>query len=158
MHRLSIAVVTLILVAGCSSGPAPERRAESPKLSETKMPSDESRRFPKANLTRTEVVRNNVWGKSFMPGGTVARYRKGATEYEIFIARMPTATDAAISLVDWRKAMTGAKLVPSFGGYFGADDGKPVFVFPKGEWLAGIRGLKEKEADAQARILATQLN
>jgi hypothetical protein len=157
MRALWILAIALIPGA-CGCNPAPERRAEAPRRAERPAPVDESRRFPKANLTGTEVVRDNIWGKPFMPGGTVARYRKGAAEYEMFIARMPNATDAAISLIDWKKDMADAKLVPSFGGYLGTESGRAVFVFPKGEWLAGIRGLKEKEADAQARILAAQLN
>jgi hypothetical protein len=157
MRAILIVAVTVIL-AGCGSKPTPEQRAEAPKPIEKPAPADESRRFPKANLTSTQVVRDHIWDKTFIPGGTVARYRKGTTEYEMFLARMPSSTDAAIALSDWRKAMSDPKLVPSFGGYFGNDGGRPVFVFPKGEWLAGIRGLKQKEADAQARILAAQLN
>ncbi|HLJ13920.1 MAG TPA: hypothetical protein VKV15_05440 [Bryobacteraceae bacterium] len=95
--------------------------------------------------------------KPFMPGGTIARYKKGKTEYEMFVAKLPSATDAAILLPDWNKALTGSKLVPSFGGYFGDDGGRPVFVFAKGAWIAGIAGLPEKQADAQARILAAEL-
>jgi hypothetical protein len=103
------------------------------------------------------VVRDHIWGKPFMPGGTVAQYRKGKVGYEMFVARMPNANEAAIGLNDWRKVLSEAKLVPSFGGYFGTDEARPVFIFPKGEWLAGIRGLNLKEADAQARMLAAQL-
>lgn len=97
-------------------------------------------------------------GKPFMPGGTLAHYKKGAKEYEMFVAKLPSATDAAIILPDWRKALTDAKLVPSFGGYFGQDAGRPIFVFTKGPWIAGVVGLQEKEADQQARLLAAQLN
>jgi len=78
-------------------------------------------------------------------------------DYEMFIAQLPSATDAAILLPDWSRSLTGAKLVPAFGGYFGLDAGRPVFVFAKGAWIAGIAGLPEKEADAQARILAGQI-
>jgi hypothetical protein len=99
-----------------------------------------------------------LWGKAFMPGGTVAEYQKGSAKHEMFVAKLPTSTDAAFLLLDWKKVMPDAKLVPSFGGYFGSDDGTPVFVFSKGEWLAGIRGLQQKDADMQARLLAAQLN
>ena len=53
--------------------------------------------------------------------------------------------------------MNDSKLIASFGGYFGQSDGRPVFVFSKGAWIAGIAGLPEKGADAQARLLAAQL-
>ncbi len=76
----------------------------------------------------------------------------------MFVGKMPSPTDAAILLLDWRKALTGARLIPSFGGYYGVDGSRPVFVFAKGSWITGVAGLAEKEADAQARLLAARLN
>jgi hypothetical protein len=118
---------------------------------------DESRRFPQANLVGAKVMQRELMGKTFMPGGTVATYKKGKTEWTLFVAQCPNATDAAIRLPDWRKALTNAKLEASFGGYFGQDGGAPVFVFAKGAWIAGVKGLPEKDADAQARLLAAKL-
>ena len=97
-------------------------------------------RFSSANLVETKVVDKELMGKPFMPGGTLARYKKGKKEYEMFVAKLPTATDAAILLPDWRKALTDSKLVPSFGGYFGLDAGRPVFVFSK---MRGSRVLRD---------------
>ena len=144
------------LLASCGSEPNPAlsmpvKKAEAPK------PADESRRFPTAGLVETKVVDKELLGKPFMPGGTLARYRKGKTEYEMFVARLPSALDAAILLPDWSKLLAGSKLIPTFGGYFGQDAGRPVFVFAKGAWIAGIVGLPEKEADRVARTLAGQL-
>lgn len=132
--------------------PAPAAQAEAPK------PSDESRRFPKANLVDTRVVDQHLLGKTFMPGGTLARYKKGRLEYEMFAAKLPTPLDAAVILPDWRKALTEAKVEASFGGYSGEDGGRPVFVFVKGQWIAGVAGLPPKEADQQARGLAARLD
>ncbi len=97
-------------------------------------------------------------GKPFMPGGTLAHYKQGKTDFEMFVAKLPSATDAAILLPDWRKALSNAKLIPSFGGYFGLDGSRPFFVFTKGAWIAGVAGLNEKQADLQARTLAAQLD
>jgi hypothetical protein len=119
---------------------------------------DESRRFTKVNMINTVVVEKNLLGKPFMPGGTVAQYKKGKLEYDMFVAKTGSAADAALILPDWRKMLTDAKLVPSFGGYFGRDAGRPVFVFTKGAWIAGIAGLPQKEADAEARKLAAKLD
>ena len=91
-------------------------------------------------------------------GGTIAHYKKGRLEYDMFVAKMDSANHAAITLPDWQKALAGAKLVPSFGGYFGEDNGRPVFVFSKGDWIAGVAGLPEKQADLEARTLASRLN
>jgi hypothetical protein len=121
-------------------------------------PIDESRRLAVANRTKAEVVPKALLGKAFMPGGTLATYKKGAKEYRVFVTKLKDPTTAAILLLDWKKALQGAKLIPSFGGYFGTDGGQPVFVFTKGPWMAGTVGLTEKEADAEARVLATRLN
>lgn len=121
-------------------------------------PADESRRLPAANRVKAEVVPKALLGKTFMPGGTLATYKKGAKEYRVFITKLKDPTTAAILLLDWKKALKDAKLVPSFGGYFGNDGGQPTFVFTKGPWMAGMVGLSEKEADAEARVLATRLD
>ena len=118
---------------------------------------DESRRLPKTNLVKSEVVDRQIMGKAFMPGGTVGHYKKGKSEYDMFLAKTASPNAAAITLSDWRKTMTNPKLIASFGGYFGDDGGKPTFVFTKGAWVAGVRGLAQSEADLQARILAGQI-
>jgi hypothetical protein len=76
----------------------------------------------------------------------------------MFVGKLPGSGDAALLLPDWSKALTDSTLVPSFGGYFGMDSGRPVFVFAKGSWIAGIAGLPQKDADLLARTLAAQLN
>jgi hypothetical protein len=146
----------VIALTGCSSEPKPAPAAVE-KAAEPK-PADESRRFPAENLVDTKVVDTHLMGKSFMPGGTLANYKSGKTEYKMFVAKLPSATDAALLLPDWRKALADAKLEPGFGGYFGKDEGVPVFVFPKNAWIAGIAGLPEKEADLKARSLAAKLD
>jgi hypothetical protein len=75
----------------------------------------------------------------------------------MFLAKLNTPTDAAILLLDWSQALTDSKLVPSFGGYSGKDGERPVFVFAKGAWIAGIAGLPQNQADAEARVLASRI-
>jgi hypothetical protein len=104
------------------------------------------------------VVDRHLLGKSFMPGGTLATYKKGKVEYQMFAARLATPLDAAIILPDWKNALKDAKVQAAFGGYSGDDAGRPVFVFAKGDWIAGVAGLPEKQADQQARVLASYLN
>lgn len=103
------------------------------------------------------MVDDQLLGKTFMPGGTLAHYKDGALEYDLFLAKTGSPTDAALLLLDWSKALAGSKLVPAFGGYFGDDAGRPVFVFAKGAWIAGIAGLSEKQADGPARLLANRI-
>jgi hypothetical protein len=105
---LAVAIVPLFL-ASCGSEPKPVPPA---KKTELPKPADESRRFPLANQVDTRVVEKELMGKPFMPGGTVARYRKGKLEYEMFLAKMRSTTEAATTLPDWRTALTDAKLIP----------------------------------------------
>jgi hypothetical protein len=147
----------VVLLSSCDSKPSAPAPTPVPKLISTPKPADESRRFPKTNLIDTVVVDKELLGKRFMPGGTLAQYKKGRTEYDVFIARVATSTDAALLLPDWERALTDAKFLPSFGGYFGRDAGRPMFVFTKGPWIAGIAGLPERDADQVARKLAKAL-
>ena len=158
--RLSLLFLGLtILLASCSSAPskAPAAAAAVTPTPAVK-PADETRRFPLADQTGTEVVDSHLLGKAFMPGGTLAHYKKGRLAYDMFVAKLGSPTDAAIALLDWNKALANADFIPSFGGYFGQDGERPVFVFAKGSWIAGIAGLPQKEADAQARVLASRLD
>ena len=147
-----------LLLTGCGGG---EKRAATTDTKAAEparpKPADESRRMPKDNLVDTRVVDDDLMGKSFMPGGTVGRYKKGKGEYELFLAKMPSPNDAAIALLDWKRALADAKMIPAFGAYYGLEGGKPVFVFTKGPWVAGVSGLKEKDADPPARLLASRL-
>jgi hypothetical protein len=156
MRTLTVAAL-VIFMAACDSKP-PEPKAEAPKQVQAPKPPDESRRFPKTYLLDTTVVDKQLLGKAFMPGGTLAQYRKGKTDFDMFVAKTASPTDAALILPDWKKALTDAKFVPSFGGYFGTDAGRPIFVFAKGAWIAGIAGLPQKDADAEARLLAKALD
>ncbi len=156
MRPLKVAIFAIFL-SSCDSKPAPPA-ASAPTQPETPKPADESRRFPKVSLVSTVVAEKQLLGKSFMPGGTLVHYKRGKTEYDMFLAKTASPNDAALILPDWRTALTGAKLIPSFGGYFGTEAGRPIFVFTKGAWIAGIAGLPEKEADAEARKLAAALN
>jgi hypothetical protein len=155
--RIHVAFASIVLLSSCGSQPKPAA-SEPAKQPEAAKPSDESSRFPAVNFVKAEVVDKQLMGKPFMPGGTLAHYKKGKKEYEMFAAKLPTPTDAAILLLDWKKALADAKLIPSFGGYFGLDAGRPVFVFSKGAWIAGIVGLAEKPADVEGRTLAAHLN
>jgi hypothetical protein len=113
--------------------------------------------LPTENMLEVNVSKGNLLGKAFMPAGTLARYRRGNQAYEIFIAEMATETDSAIVLAHWDQALKNPKVVKSLDAYYGTDEGRPIYVFAKGRWVAGITGLTENEADQQARALASRL-
>jgi len=141
-----------------SCGPEPKSTSAPVAKSQPVKPPDESRRFPKANQIETAVVSEHLMGKTFLPGGTVAKYKKGNAEYEMFVSKLASPTEAAIALLDWKKALTDPQLIPAFGAYYGKDSGRAVFVFTKGSWIAGIAGLELKDADPPARVLASQID
>jgi hypothetical protein len=156
--RLLVLIACVLSLLSCGSTPSQSAKQTEPaKSAPAPKPTDESRRFPEANLVSTRVVNSALLGKSFMPGGTLAQYKKGKAEYQMFVARSASPTDAAIALNDWRSALANPEFVASFGGYFGKDGSAPVFVFTKGEWIAGIVGLPRAEADGVARSLASRL-
>lgn len=148
-----------MLLAACgSSSDAAKTAPQQRKAAVPPKPPDESGVLPRTNQVSTEIVADHLLDKSFMPGGTLGRYRNGSLEYEIFVRKLASPLDAAVLLADWQKALKGAKLVPAFGAYVGDDGGRPVFVFTKGAWIAGVAGLNEKQADLPARSLANLLN
>jgi hypothetical protein len=158
MNRCLLLIPAALLVScGTETKNTP---AEAPKQLTEVRPKvqDESRRFPKENLVESKVVDDHIMGKPFLPGGTIAHYKKGGKEYDLFVTKVKSPTDAAIALLDYKKGLTDSKLVASFGGYFGKDGDRPVFVFSKGSWIAGVAGLSEKEADLQGRVLAGKLD
>ena len=156
MRSCVVSALAMVLLTACGPEPKPVV-LEPAKIAEAPTHADESRRFTTVNLVKTEVVPRELMA-TFMPGGTLARYRKGKKEYEMFVAKCDSATNAAILLLDWHKDLAGSKYVPSFGGYFGLRGRRPLFVFSKGAWIAGIVGLAEKDADVEARVLAAHLD
>jgi hypothetical protein len=156
IYSLSLFAAAALFIS-CGAAPHPPA-PQSDKPADAPKPADESRRLPLANRVDTQVLGSRLLGKSFMPGGTLAHYKQGKVEYIMFVAKAANPQNAAFVLLDWHKVLTGAKIVPAFGGYFGQDAGGPVFVFAKGAWIAGVAGLPEKDADLAARTLAAHLD
>jgi hypothetical protein len=154
---LSAIAVPLLVLAACR-GPAPEKKAAAPPAKKKPAVADYTPRFPAADRIEVSVVENHLLGKDFLPGGNIARYRKGKQEYEMFLIRASVPEAAALMLIDYKKRLENPKIIAHFGGYYGKDGDRMVFVFAKGPWLAGVVGLPEKEADLAARELAARLN
>ena len=104
-----------------------------------------------------QLVPDHLLGRDFMPGGNLADYKSAAGEYQMFLLQAAGAQAAAFNLLDWKTALPDAKYLAHMGGYFGMDHGKPIYVFAKGAYLAGIVGLSEEKADPLARIFAARL-
>ena len=148
-------LIAIMALAGCSSS-APEPKSEAaPKPA--KQIADQSRYFPLKDQGPVATANEHLFDKSFLPPGQIASYKSGKKEYQLFLSRCADPTAAAVYLLDYKNKMPGAKLIPHFGGYLGDDEKVPTFVFTKGQWFAGVRGLPEADADAVAREFAAKL-
>lgn len=121
-------------------------------------PMDETRRFEMAGREKVEVVPDQLFGKSFLPGGNVASYEKGGKRWQQFVIKAKSPADTAILLGQFKDAMQQPKFVAHMGGYYGTDGARSYFVFPKGNWLAGVAGLPLEESDTIGRQMALLLN
>jgi len=145
-----------LLMAGCSSSaPEPAKKAEAPRPKAR--PADHGRYFPSKDRGEIAMAEEHLYGHAFLPPGQVASYKSGKTEYQLFLAHCADPGTAAVALFDYKKSLPEAKFIAHFGGYFGPDKGAPVFVFTKGPWLAGVRGLPQAAADTVAREFAARL-
>jgi hypothetical protein len=152
--RLVWLVAAIGILGGCAS--KPWQGSQNGSATGDKA-ADASALLPKENVVSVQVVKKALLGKSFMPGGALAQYRRGKVAYEIFLSELPTPTDSNIALAHWEDALKNPKLVKSMAAYYGVDAGRPIYVFARGQWVCGIAGLSEEDADRQARMLAGRL-
>lgn len=154
--RPCLALFAVLLISGGCSNPAPESKTSVPAEA-PEPPPDQSQHFSQTGLLKMERVPDHLLGKKFMPGGNLATYKRGKLEYQQFLGKMPDADHAAFLLLDWNKELKGSKYLAHMGGYAGMDGDRPVYVFTKGAWIAGISGLPQDQADIVAREFAARL-
>ena len=96
-------------------------------------------------------------GDPKLPGGTIGSYVVKGAKYRLFIVRAETSQGAALLLLNMKNAMPDAAYVAHMGGYSGTYNGAPLYAFAKLQFLAGVVGLPNSEADTVARQLASRL-
>jgi hypothetical protein len=121
------------------------------------LPADESRWFPSKDQVGTHVVAGHLLDKSIAPGGTVGEYRNAQGSYQLGLIHMPSNDKAAFLLLDVKKVMAAPQYLPNMGGYFGMQDGVPLYVFAKGPYVAVLKGLAMERADPLARTFAARI-
>ena len=144
---------------GCSDAQQPEfkKRTPEPASDHPVTVRDQSRMLPTKGLKHSGIVMDHTAGISQLPGGTVGDYESGGRKYQIFIVDAGNSQQAAFLLLDVKGVLKDPEYLSSFGGYFGSQGDRPVFVFAKQQYLAGIAGLPHNEADPIARTLASRL-
>ncbi len=149
----ALAAISLLLLSGCSSdAPKTETKAAAPVL-----PVDESRWLPSKDQLSASVVPDHAIAPSLPPGGTVGDYKNARESWQLALVRMPSNDKAAFLLLDVRKAETNPQYLAHMGGYFGLSDGKPLYVFAKGPFVAAVKGLPMEQADPIARTFAARI-
>jgi hypothetical protein len=146
------ALLIAVLLAACGS--SEKKTAAPPPPPPVK---DDRLMLLPAHQTAARVVPDHLLGKTALPGGTVGDYDDAGKKYQLFIIEADTPQDAAFLLVDFKPLLTDPAYIAYMGGYFGTDAGKPVYVFAKQKYLAGVAGLPRDAADPVARELAARL-
>jgi hypothetical protein len=147
------------VLAACSvPTETPTDTAEKQQAPPAPKPPDESRRFPTTNRAKIEIVDNHLLGKDFLPGGNLADYERNGKQYQQFLITCKSTDEAAFLMMDFKDQLRDAKFLGNFGGYFGFDGETPVLLFPRNDFLAGVVGLPQEEADQVARDFAARLN
>lgn len=154
--RTLIALSCLLLLVSCAGEPASKQEPKQAAAPAPKpKPPAEPALFPKKDQVKAEVLDAPLFGNPVLPAGNVAHYKSGKLEYDLFHIKTKSGLDAAILLTDYKSKLSSAKVVPGFGGFFGQDGTTPVFVFVKNDYLLGVRGLSEKDADRVSREFAS---
>jgi hypothetical protein len=155
-----ILFIATILLCACG-GPTEKQAETKPPAAAPKVltkPAPEDMRFPTAGRVDVIQMAEPLYGKTYLGGGNIAHYKKGKKEYELFLVKSPSPAEPGVMIFDYKKDLANAKFVAHFGGYAGQDAGVEVFVFTKGVWLAGVRGLPLAEAAPLAREFAARLD
>jgi hypothetical protein len=157
MIRGFVSALALVFLFSCGA-PTQAPVAEKKELRPVVKPPDETRRFPSTNRVKIEIVDDHLLGKDFLPGGNLAEYEKDGKKYQQFLINRDSPDHATFLMMDFKDKLRDAKFLGHFGGYFGYDGDTPVLLFPRNNFLAGIAGLPQEEADMVARDFAARLN
>ena len=154
---VSAALLLAALLVSCGSAPPePEKKAAAapapPKVA------DHTSVLLSENRVSVSVVPDHLLGNKALPGGSLGEYEAKGRKYQLFIVEAPSTQQAAFLLLDVKGTLADADYIAYMGGYFGTDQGKPMYVFAKQQYLAGVVGLSKDAADPIARQLAAQLH
>jgi len=113
--------------------------------------------LPINSRSGTHVVQDHILDIPKLPGGTIGDYKAGGKDFQLFIVDCADNQAAAFALLDAKAALQTPEYISYMGGYFGIDGKRPLYVFSKLHYLAGVAGLPKDEADPIARVLASRL-
>lgn len=150
-----IVLALLAITFACSPSQPP--KTETKAIPSHEPPTDLAAKFPSTGQVKIQLIPDHLLGKDYLPGGNLADYKTSAGEYQMFLIKTADAQKAAFLLLDWKTAHPDAKYLAHMGGYYCLDNGRPVYLFAKTVYLAGLVGLTEEKADPEARRFAARL-
>ena len=154
--RIFACAVALILV-GCGSSPVGAGAKTEAQPVPAAPVRDHTSMLPINNRTGAKVVADHILDQPKFPGGTLGDYKAGGKEFQMFIIDTADNQAAAFLLLDAKSIMQNPEYISYMGGYFGIDGKRPLYVFSRLHYLAGVAGLPKDEADPIARVLASRL-
>ena len=155
--RLKHLLFSLTLVTiSCGPSPKPEV-SKPPSLPELPRAIAEDVRFPSLNRKSIAVVEAPMLGLPYLAAGNLAQYVASAKQYKLLLIHCRTAQQAGSYLFDIKNQMKDPKFVASYGGYFSETSAGGLFVFAKGNYIAGISGLSEDEAIQTGKEFAARI-
>lgn len=146
-------LLVALAFAACDS-PKPIAKTEAPPAPVR----NDTLLLPSTNQINTRVVPDHLLDEPKLPGGTLGDYESKGRKYQLFVIRADSNQAAALLLLDLKNTMNDARFIAHMGGYAGNHNGTPVYAFAKLQFLAGVAGLDDKDADNIARQLAGKLH
>jgi hypothetical protein len=158
--KAALVGVALLALVGCSSAPETPATPAAAAKAEPAPVKDHSSLFDDAGKVSASVVPDHILGMQKLPGGSFAEYDVKGKKYQEFIVDTDSTQHAAFQMLDMKDEMAkdpAPEYLPEIGGYFGTYRGKPLYVFAKLHYLAGVVGLPEDKAEPLAIKLAANL-
>ena len=109
------------------------------------------------DLTNARVVPDHLLDIPKLPGGTLGDYQAHGKKYQLFIIETASNQDAALLLLEMKNVLASPEYISYMGGYYGKEAAGPIYAFAKLQYLAGVVGLAQHDADPIARQLAARL-
>jgi hypothetical protein len=154
--RILLCAVSLMTLLACGASTDKGKQDALPVVALPPV-KDHTTMMPAEGRIATTIVPDHILGQSKLPGGTLGDYDAHGKKYQLFIIDVADNQTSAFLLLDAKNALRDPEYISYMGGYFGSDGNRPVYVFSRLHYLAGVAGLPKDEADPIARVLAARL-
>ena len=155
--KKALAGLMMLGLLACGPAPAPVETKATTAPAPKRVP-DHTSVLPDEHKISTQVVPDHILGIQAIPGGSLGDYEDKGKKYEIFIIDADSNQNAAFMMLDVKAQMKDTSYIAYIGGYFGTYQDKPLYVYSKGHYVAGVWGLPRAQADKISIALAANLH